>query len=66
MASPKPLPLIACATLAMVVSACGPAPTDPGPGGVTVEEAKALDQAAEKLEAEQANPPLLPEASKED
>jgi hypothetical protein len=50
----------------MVVSACGPAPTDPGPGGVTVEEAKALDQAAEKLEAEQANPPLLPEASKED
>lgn len=43
------------------LAGCGPAPTDPGPGGVTVEEAEALDTAAEKLDAEQANPPLLPE-----
>lgn len=39
--------------------ACGPAPTDPGPGGVTVEEAEMLDKAAEKLDREFANPPPL-------
>jgi hypothetical protein len=39
--------------------ACGPAPTDPGPGGVTVEEAEMLDKAAEKLDSEFANPPPL-------
>ncbi|MEM8918031.1 MAG: hypothetical protein AAGE37_04145 [Pseudomonadota bacterium] len=32
------------------VSACGPAENDPGPGGVTVGEAKALDEAAEMLD----------------
>ncbi len=30
--------------------ACGPAQNDPGPGGVTVGEAKALDEAAEMLD----------------
>ncbi len=30
--------------------ACGPAENDPGPGGVTVGEAKALDEAAEMLD----------------
>lgn len=30
--------------------ACGPAPNDPGPGGVTVGEAQALDEAAEMLD----------------
>jgi hypothetical protein len=55
----------ACGMVALL-SACGPAPTDPGPGGVSVEDAEALDQAAEKLDEEQANPPLLPmEAEKE-
>lgn len=39
--------------------ACGPAPTDPGPGGVTVEEAAMLDEAAEKLDREFADPPPL-------
>ena len=38
---------------------CGPAPTDPGPGGVSVEDAKALDEAAARLEEEQADPPTL-------
>ncbi len=33
-----------------VLSGCGEADTDPGPGGVTVGEAKALDQAAEMLD----------------
>ncbi|MEL6874385.1 MAG: hypothetical protein AAGM33_02820 [Pseudomonadota bacterium] len=32
------------------LNACGPAEHDPGPGGVTVGEAKALDEAAEMLD----------------
>ncbi|MBK9267452.1 MAG: hypothetical protein IPM67_02020 [Sphingomonadales bacterium] len=43
----------------LLLSACGPAPTDPGPGGVSVEDAEALDEAAARLEEEQANPPAL-------
>lgn len=37
-------------TLALL-AACGESDTDPGPGGVTVGEAKALDEAAEMIEA---------------
>jgi len=48
-----------CVLLFVLLAGCGPAPTDPGPGGVTVEDAKALDKAAERLEAEQADPPML-------
>jgi hypothetical protein len=62
----RPLPLFAAVALTLLIAACGPAPTDPGPGGVTVEEAQALDEAAEKLEAEQANPPLLPDGAEKD
>jgi hypothetical protein len=36
--------------------ACGPAQNDPGPGGVTVGEAKALDEAAKMLD-ERNTPP---------
>ncbi len=36
--------------------ACGPAQNDPGPGGVTVGEAQALDEAAEMLD-ERNEPP---------
>lgn len=32
------------------LAGCGPAENDPGPGGVTVGEAKALDEAAEMLD----------------
>lgn len=39
--------LIALAT----TSACGKADNEPGPGGVTVGEARALDEAAEMIEA---------------
>lgn len=40
-----------CALAACIlVGACGQADTDPGPGGVTVGEARALDQAAEMLD----------------
>lgn len=34
-------------------SACGKKDTDPGPGGVTVGEARTLDEAAEMLDARQ-------------
>ncbi|MEP2101121.1 MAG: hypothetical protein ABJP02_08185 [Parasphingorhabdus sp.] len=36
--------------------ACGPAQNDPGPGGVTVGEAQALDEAAEMLDERNASP----------
>ena len=34
----------------ILLTACGPAQNDPGPGGVTVGEAQALDDAAEMLD----------------
>jgi hypothetical protein len=40
-------------TMALLLAACGESDTDPGPGGVTVGEAKALDEAAEMIEARQ-------------
>lgn len=40
----------AVAFLAFAAASCGPADNDPGPGGVTVGEARALDEAAEMLE----------------
>ena len=33
------------------LSACGKSDTDPGPGGVTVGEARALDEAAAMIES---------------
>jgi len=48
-------PLIALALLA----ACGPRETDPGKGGVTVAEEKALDEAAEMLEQRRLPPEAL-------
>ena len=50
---------LALAALALL-SACGPAENDPGPGGVTVGEAKALDEAAEMLEQRRLPPDALP------
>lgn len=38
------------------LAACGPAQNDPGPGGVTVGEAKALDEAAEMLDERNVRP----------
>jgi hypothetical protein len=34
----------------LALAACGPSDNEPGPGGVTVSEAKALDEAAEMIE----------------
>ena len=44
------------ALIGCVLAGCGPAPNDPGPGGVTVGEAEALDEAAEMLDARNAPP----------
>jgi hypothetical protein len=43
---------IAC----FILASCGPAETDPGPGGVNAGDAKALDDAAKKLDERQTNP----------
>ena len=45
-----------------VLAACGPNDSDPGPGGVTVGEARALDEAAEMLEQRRLPPEALPSA----
>jgi hypothetical protein len=34
----------------LLLAACGQADSDPGPGGVTVGEAKALDEAAQMID----------------
>lgn len=44
----KRLPL---ALLPLLLASCGPGANEPGPGGVTVGEAKALDDAAAMLDA---------------
>lgn len=49
---------IALALLAL--TACGKADNDPGPGGVTVGEAKALDEAAEMIESERPPAQVVP------
>jgi hypothetical protein len=42
-----------------LLAACGPADNDPGPGGVTVGEARALDEAAEMLDARRLPPEAI-------
>lgn len=44
----RALPTVCAASLAL--AACGPNDNDPGPGGVTVGEARALDEAAAMLD----------------
>jgi hypothetical protein len=42
---------VACALIGLAaLTACGKSDNDPGPGGVTVGEARALDEAAEMVE----------------
>lgn len=47
---------IATALILTGLAGCGPAQNDPGPGGVTVGEAKALDEAAKMLDERNAPP----------
>ncbi len=48
-----------------LLSACGPSDNDPGPGGVSVGEARALDEAAEMIEARRLPPDTLGNAAPE-
>lgn len=43
-------------TIFLLLNACGDGANAPGPGGVSADDAEALDRAAEKLDAEAANP----------
>lgn len=52
---------IVAAAAAMLLAACGDSGTAPGPGGVSVDEAEALDQAAEMLDSQR-----LPRAALEE
>ncbi len=45
-----------------LLAACGPSENDPGPGGVTVGEAKALDEAAEMIEQRRRSSPATGQA----
>ena len=51
-------PILLFPALVLALAACGPKETDPGPGGVTVGEARALDEAAEMLDSRTESPPL--------
>jgi hypothetical protein len=59
-----------CAAALLLMAGCGANDNDPGPGGVTVGEARALDQAAEMLDQqrlpEQASPSPSPAPSAEE
>jgi hypothetical protein len=44
------------------LAGCGQSDTDPGPGGVTVGEARALDEAAEMLDHRRTAPGATPTA----
>jgi hypothetical protein len=44
------------AVASLTLANCGPSETDPGPGGVNAGDAKALDDAAKKLDERQTNP----------
>ena len=50
--------ILAIALLSL--SACGKGDNEPGPGGVTVGEAKALDEAAQMIEDDRLPPEAVP------
>lgn len=54
--------LLLSAVAALALGACSRTDNEPGPGGVTVAEAKALDDAAEMLESRESVAPAAAEA----
>jgi len=48
---------------ALILAGCSRTDNEPGPGGVTVSEAKALDDAAEMLESRNGTAPKADEAA---
>lgn len=55
----------AAAILALLAAGCSRTDNEPGPGGVTVSEAKALDDAAEMLESRDSAPTTAEKPAKE-
>ncbi len=53
--------LLTALALALALTACGPSDNDPGPGGVTVGEARALDEAAAMIDKRQTPAEVLPQ-----
>ncbi len=47
--------------ITLLIAGCGAEDNEPGPGGVSVGEAKALDEAAEMIEARRPEPGVIPE-----
>ena len=60
MLSPKITAAIAATIALTLVAGCSRTDNEPGPGGVTVSEAKALDDAAEMLESRDSVPAAKP------
>lgn len=54
---------ILTALAALALAGCGKADNDAGPGGVSVGEAKALDEAAQMLDAQRLPPSPNPSAA---
>jgi len=59
----RALALLAFGAAALTLAGCGEGDNDPGPGGVTVGEARALDEAAEMLEQQRLPDDAQPAAS---
>ena len=55
--------VLTAAAALMLVAGCSRTDNEPGPGGVTVSEAKALDDAAEMLESRDTTPAAEVEAA---
>ncbi len=53
--------LLPALVLLSALAACGPSDNDPGPGGVTVGEARALDEAAAMIDERQTPAEVLAE-----
>ena len=56
MLSPKITAAIAATAALTLVAGCSRTDNEPGPGGVTISEAKALDDAAAMLESRDSTP----------
>jgi hypothetical protein len=52
----KTMSALACVAALFLTAGCSRTDNEPGPGGVTVSEAKALDAAAEMLESRDSAP----------
>jgi hypothetical protein len=53
----RPLIWLALGATSSLLTACGPSQSDPGPGGVSIEDARQLDEAAKKLDSRTAPMP---------